>query len=214
MDGYRVARLAEIEEVDDGRIPWRPVRHHFGITAFGANAWTGTAVGDRIINEHDEADIGQEELYLVLAGRARFELDGDEVDAPAGTFVGVAPSVKRTAFALEPDTTIVAVGATPGQAYAGAGWELWAPIRPLYEEGRYAEAADAALELAEANPDYASLQYNLACCEGLAGRNEAAIEHLGRAIELWDGFRRYAESDSDFDSLRGEPAFAALLAAP
>ena len=35
MSGYRVARLDEIDEVTDGREPWRPVRHHFGITAFG-----------------------------------------------------------------------------------------------------------------------------------------------------------------------------------
>ena len=31
MSGYEVARLDEIEEVTDGREPWRPVRHHFGI---------------------------------------------------------------------------------------------------------------------------------------------------------------------------------------
>jgi hypothetical protein len=67
--------------------------------------------------------------------------------------------------------------------------------------------------LVEANPDYATLQYNLACCESLAGRNEDAIAHLGRAIELWDGFREYAATDSDFDPLRDDPAFAALLAA-
>src|SRR4051812_35226001 len=120
MDGYRVARLDEIEEIDDGRIPWRPVRHHFGITAFGANAWTGKSAGDRIINEHDEDDDGQEELYLVLSGRATFELDGEQVDAPAGTFVAVAPAVKRTAFAAEDGTTVVVVGSAPGQGYAGA----------------------------------------------------------------------------------------------
>ena len=48
-------------------------------------------VGDRIINEHDEAgehDL-HEELYLVHQGRARFELDGERVDAAAGTFVYV-----------------------------------------------------------------------------------------------------------------------------
>jgi tetratricopeptide (TPR) repeat protein len=214
MDGYRVARLEEIDELDDGRIPWRPIRHHLGIMAFGANAWTGKAAGDRIINEHDESDFGEEELYIVFQGRATFELDGEQVDAPTGTFVAVPPGVNRTAFAVEAGTTIVAVGAVPGKPYAGAGWELWAPIRPLYMEGRYAEAADAALELAEANPEYAGLQYNLACCESLCGRTDAAIGHLGRAIELWEGFREYAAGDSDFDALREEPAFAALLAAP
>src|SRR5919199_5593606 len=113
---HTVARLDGIAEISDGRCPWRPVRHHLGITSFGVNAWTGHAAGDRIINEHDEAEDEdqQEELYLVQSGRATFELDGERVDAPAGTFVLARPGVKRTAFAEEPGTTIVAIGGTPG----------------------------------------------------------------------------------------------------
>ena len=53
MAKYEVARLDEIDEITDGRQPWRPVRHHLGITAFGATAWTGREAGDQIINEHD-----------------------------------------------------------------------------------------------------------------------------------------------------------------
>src|SRR5688500_9177071 len=124
MSGYAVAHLDEIDEMDDGRCPWRPVRHHFGVTAFGINAWTARGAGDRIINEHDESD-ENEELYLVQQGRAVFELDGERLDAPAGTFVFARPGVKRTAFAEEPGTTIVAVGGTPGEAYEPHGWELW-----------------------------------------------------------------------------------------
>src|SRR4051812_11910924 len=148
MSGYATARLDDIEEITDGRCPYRPVRHHFGITSFGANAWTGREAGDRIVNEHDE-DGEDQELYVVLAGRARFELGGDTVDAPAGTFVYAEPGVKRTAFAEEPGTTILAVGGTPGQAYEAIGWELWAPVRPLYEAGDYAAAADLAREIAD-----------------------------------------------------------------
>src|SRR2546422_9164339 len=99
MSGCAVSHLDEIDEMDDGRSPWRPVRHHFGITAFGVNAWTARDAGDRIINEHDEADDGNEELYLVLRGRAAFELDGDRVVASAGTLVFARPGVKRTAVA-------------------------------------------------------------------------------------------------------------------
>src|SRR5215203_1527002 len=140
MSEYAVAHLEEIDEISDGRCPKRPVRHHFGITAFGVNAWTGREAGDRIINEHDL----QEELYLVQSGRARFELDGERVDAPAGTFVFARPSVKRTAFAEERGTTIIAIGATPGKAYEAFGGELWMPFHHLYESGQYAEAADRA----------------------------------------------------------------------
>ena len=69
-----------------------------------------------------------EELYLVHRGRARFELDGDHVDAPAGTFVFVPPGVRPTAFAEEPGTTIIAVGGIPGKAYEPVGWEVWRPF--------------------------------------------------------------------------------------
>jgi hypothetical protein len=120
MSDYAVAQLDEIEEMSDGRCPWQPVRHHLGITAFGVNAWTGRAAGDRIINEHDEAD-EDEELYVVLRGTAVFELDGDRVDAPAGTLVFARPGVRRTAFAEEPETTILALGSTPGRAYEPHG---------------------------------------------------------------------------------------------
>ena len=212
MTSYAVARLEEIEELTDGREPYRPVRHHFGITSFGINAWTAPEAGDRIINEHDESEPdGDEELYLVVRGRATFELDGDRVDAPAGTFVFAPPGVKRTAFAEEPGTTLVALGGTPGKAYVPDGWELWAPLNPLYQAGEYAEAADRGRELVEAHPQYPALLYNLACCESLAGRAGDAVEHLGRAIDRSERYRSFAEDDSDFDPIRDEPAFKALL---
>jgi len=211
MSGYAVAHLDEIDELDDGREPYRPVRHHFGITAFGITAWTARDAGDRIINEHDESDDAQEELYLVLRGRAAFELDGARQDAPAGTLVLVRPGVKRTAFAEEPGTTIIVVGGVPGKAYEPGGWELWAPIRPLYEAGEYAEAADRARELVESAAQYPELFYNLACCESLAGRTTDAVEHLRQAIDLSDRVRSYAKEDSDFDRIRDEPAFKELV---
>ena len=213
MTGYAVAHLDDIAEIDDGREPMRPVRHHFGITSFGVNAWTGRNAGDRIINEHDEAEEedGQEELYLVQSGRARFEVDGESVEADAGTFVFVPPGVMRTAFAEEPETTLVVMGGTPGTAYEPDGWELWSPLNRLYEAGEYAEAADRGLKLAEAHPEYPGLLYNVACCESLAGRRAEAIEHLRLAIEGSERSRSFAAGDSDFDPIRDDPAFKELV---
>jgi tetratricopeptide (TPR) repeat protein len=208
---YEVARLDEIEELTDGREPWQPVRHHLGISAFGVNAWTGRAAGDRIINEHDEADDQQEELYYVLRGRAAFELDGERHDAPAGTFVFVRPGTKRTAFAEEPETTMLAFGGAVGKPYEVNGWELWAPANPLYESGQYAQAADRMRDVAEANPQYPMLAYNLACCEALAGRPDDAIEHLRQAVESSERMRTFARDDSDLDSIRDDPRFAKLI---
>jgi tetratricopeptide (TPR) repeat protein len=213
MSDYAVAKIDEIDEISDGRCPWRPVRHHFGITSFGVNAFTGKEAGDRLINEHDESEEQdlQEELYLVQRGRARFELDGDQVDAPAGTLVFARPNVKRTAFAEEPGTTIVALGGRPGKAYEAHGAEIWLPLNHLYESGQYAEAADRGREEIEAHPEYPMPLYNLACCESLAGRPADAVEHLRMAIERREQFRSMAAEDSDFDPIREEPAFKELV---
>jgi quercetin dioxygenase-like cupin family protein len=210
MSRYAVTQLTEIDEINDGRCPLRPVRHHFGIMSFGVNTWTGKRAGDRIINEHDEAD-ENEELYLVQHGHATFELDGERVDAPAGTFVFASPGVKRTAFAEEPETTIVAIGGTPGEVYEPSGFEVWSPLSRLYEGGEYAKAAEFGRELADAHPEYAALLYNVACCESLAGQKAEAIDHLRLAIERSERFRAFAAGDSDFEAIKDDPAFKELV---
>ena len=211
MDGYAVAQLDEIEEITDGRVPWRPVRHHHGISSFGVNAFTASAAGDRLINEHDEIEDGGEELYLVTQGRAVFELDGERIDAPVGTLVYARPAVKRTAFAEEPGTTLLALGGVPGKAYEPHGWEIWAPIKPLYEAGEYAQVADRLRPEVEAHPEFPMLTYNLACVESLAGRPADALEHLRQAIGKSERFREFALSDSDLDAIRSEPGFKELI---
>ena len=87
----------------------------------------------------------------------------------------------------------------------------WDSARPLYEAGRYAEAADRGRELIEARPDQPDIYYNVACCESLAGRTGEAVEHLRQAIEMWEGCRGLAEQDSDFDPIRDEAAFQDLV---
>jgi len=210
VTNYSVTRLDEIDEISDGRVPWRPVRHHFGITSFGVNAFTGKAAGDRIINEHDEAD-EHEELYLVHQGRARFELDGKDVDAPTGTLVFVQRGVRRTAFAEEPQTTLLAIGGEPGKAYEPHGWEVWSQLSPLFQAGEYDQVADRGRELLKDHPEYAGVYYNVACAEALAGRGDDALEDLRHSIEQSDRFRKLAQDDEDFASLRDRPDFKELV---
>jgi len=211
---YAIAHLNEIEEIDDGRCPLRPVRHHLGIKSFGINAWTGDEAGDRIINEHEEEQPDDnEELYIVLQGHAAFELDGERRDAPAGTFVFVPPGVKRTAFAEEAGTTIVAIGGTPGKPYQAFGWELWGPLRAPYEAGDYEQAAEGARKLVAANPEYSMLAYNLACLESLTGHKAEALEQLRGVVGESEQLRALAKNDSDFDAIRDDPAFKELVGA-
>ena len=220
MSGYAVVHVDDVPEQDDGQVPMRSVRDHLGITGFGVNAWIARNIGDRMIPEHQEADETEdeserdEELYLVVQGRAVFELDGERHDAPAGTFVFVRPRVNRTAFAEEPGTMIVAVGGTPGKPYDPVGWELWYPLRRLYEAGDYAVVVERGREALEANPECGLLFYNVACCESLTGETTEALEHFRKAIELSEQFRDYAKNDSDLDAIRDEPAFREVVSSP
>ncbi|MGH2856352.1 MAG: TPR end-of-group domain-containing protein [Solirubrobacteraceae bacterium] len=209
MAGFELVRLDEIEEIDDGRMPFRPVRHRLGITTFGVTASTARADGARLVSEHDENEPGSsEELYVVMSGHAIFEFDGERRDAPAGTFVRVAPRVSRTAFARDAGTTVLAIGAgAPGKPYKPDGWELFASLLPLFESGAYEEGADRAQALLVDDPPYAALYYNTACLESRAGRIEAALAHLRRALELAPEMSQAARDDDDLTALRAQPEF-------
>ena len=212
MATWKSGQIDAVDEITDGRVPWRPIRHHFGIESFGMNVFTGKEAGDRIINEHDETDDGNEEIYFVHSGRARFELDGETVEAAPGTFVYAKPEVKRTAFAEEPNTTLVAVGGVPGKAYESHGWEIWAPLQPLYQAGEYAQVADRLDSELPVEAPWPMLHYNAACIYSLTNRKERALTHLRRAMELApDNVRGYAENDDDLANIREEPAFKELF---
>jgi mannose-6-phosphate isomerase-like protein (cupin superfamily) len=213
MARFAVARLDQIDEIDDGRCPFRPVRHHLGIMTFGVTAMTARSDGDRLINEHDEAEPdSSEELYVVMSGHARFEVDGELADAPSGTFVHVPAGVTRTAFAQEAGTTVLAIGGgPPGQPYQPDGWEVFMPLLPLFEAGRYEEGADRAQALIADDPPYGPLYYNTACFEAHAGRIEPALAHLRRAVELTPSLAETAREDDDLAALREQPAFAEIV---
>jgi tetratricopeptide (TPR) repeat protein len=214
MANYTVARPDDIEEIDDGQIRFRPVRLHFGIRTFGINAMTARADGDRLINEHEETEPNSsEELYVVVSGHATFELDGESQEATTGTFVHVPAGIKRTAFARDAGTTVLAIsGAPEGKSYEPSGWELFAPLFPLFESGDYEEGADRAQALlADGGPYGAAVYYNTACFESRAGRTDAAIAHLRRAVELAPSMAELARDDEDFADLRESPAFGEIV---
>ncbi len=204
----QVARLDDIER--RGRDI--PVREHFGIHAFGMNAYTPGEDGT-LISEHDESGSGQEELYIVLDGKATFEVDGETVDAPAGTFVFVRPESRRKATG---DGTVLAVGATPGEAYQaidwGDSWQFHRDSLAAYGEQRYADALEAVRGGLERMPDHAGFHYNYACFATLAGETgDETFSHLRRSVELYPQFREQARRDDDFAAVRDDPRFEEAL---
>ena len=121
--------IAAIDEIPraadpcDPSLDWRPVRDHLGISAFGVNAFLGAQPGDRVVERHDEASAGHEELYVVIRGAARFVIDAAEHEVPAGSVVLVAPGSMREAFATLADTAVLVVGAAPEAPFSVSPWE-------------------------------------------------------------------------------------------
>jgi uncharacterized cupin superfamily protein len=213
--GYKVSSLDDLDYYEYKETRTGRVRHELGIQAFGVNSWLGPNVGDRVIPEHAEDQEGDhDELYVVVRGRARFEVGGDTVDASPGTLVYVpaGPTV-RTAFAEEAGTIVLAVGATAGKAYESYGWEFWGPLHDMFFAGDYEGVIAKGRETIEANSQYPMPLYNLACAESLAGYPQEAIRHLRMAIERApEPFLDLARKDSDFDPVREEPGFQELVA--
>lgn len=105
------------------------VRGFLGVESFGANAFEAHE-GELLVVPHDELDEGeqQEELYLVVEGRARFVCDGEPVELGPGELLYARPGVRREAVALETPTTLFMVGGCPGQAYSPPIWAYdWRP---------------------------------------------------------------------------------------
>jgi hypothetical protein len=189
-----------------------PVREHFGIRAFGINAYTPGEDGT-LIGEHDESGSGQEELYVVLDGEATFEIDGETVDAPAGTFVFVRPEARRKATG---GGTVLALGATAGEVYQALDWgDAWPFHRDsmaAYGEQRYADAVEAVRSGLEHMPEHPGLHYNYACFATLAGdTSDETFGHLQRSVELFPRFREQARRDDDFTAVRDDPRFEQAL---
>jgi tetratricopeptide (TPR) repeat protein len=205
---WEVTSIAELQR-DDG---WAPIRRDLSVRSFGINSFSAREAGGHVIPDHDEEPSGHEELYLVVAGRAGFTVDGEETDAPAGTIVVVRdPALRRGAVAREPGTTVLAVGGRPGEAYRPRAWETNADVVALLNQGRNAEAKQLLLDALDRYDDRAVLLYNLACAEALLGETDAAVGHLEQSIAERPSFAELAREDTDLDAIRDDPRVARLL---
>jgi tetratricopeptide (TPR) repeat protein len=209
---YEVAHIDELEAfpVDDEGLTWRPIRRRFDIRSFGTNAYTAERAGQRVVEEHAEAD-NHEELYVVIAGRASFTLDGDEVDAPAGTLVFCRPGARRGAIAEEPGTTVLAIGAKAGVVFEPSPWEETFAGVGYARLGDLERSRETFRNATDQHPDAWQGWFNWACIEATKGDREQALKLLERAAEQDPtAIREWAAKDRDFDSLRDDPRFVRL----
>jgi quercetin dioxygenase-like cupin family protein len=205
---HRTLRIEALDAIPVTGLRWHPVRHALGVHAFGVNAYSGDA-GDDVVEEHTEEGSDHEEMYVVLAGHARFELDGEPVDAPAGTLVFLPdPLTRRHAVAEADGTIVLAVGGKPGEGYDVLAWEWRYRAQPHIDAGEWEKGIALMHDGLAAHPGDASLLYNLACFEANLGRLDAAALHLQQAFEADPGdVRAWAADDRDLDPLRERADF-------
>lgn len=77
--------------------------------------------------------------------------------------------------------------------------------------GRHEEALSSYDQALQLKPEYHQAWYNKACCYSLQGNVEKAVETLTQAIELNPKYREMAKTDTDFDSIRDDERFRALV---
>jgi hypothetical protein len=202
---WQRVHLDELPEIDGpDTLTWRPVRAALGLRAFGTNAYTAANAGDDVVEPHTESrDLAHEELYFVHSGSARFTLDGESFDAPAGTYVRVTdPGVHRRAVALEPGTTVLAFGGP--RTFRPSPWEFgWqATATDDLDEARRLIA-----EGLEQWPASAALRYWRAKVELRDGNAERARADIAEALAVVPAHQR-EEFESD---VRADPELGALV---
>jgi quercetin dioxygenase-like cupin family protein len=121
-DGYTIKHRDEFEAMEgSGDATWKLARKALGTSDFGFNL-VELAPGGQI-PEHDEAQSGQVELYVVLEGEATMRLEGEDHPAPAGTFVSIEPPVSRTILnRSDASVTALLIGVQPGGGYEPMSW--------------------------------------------------------------------------------------------
>ncbi len=211
--GYEIVSLGELESYPDFRHDGPellPLRHLLDLRAFGANAWRAPA-GKQIVPRHRE-DSGDEELYVVVRGRATFTVGDETLDAITGTLVHVPAGVVRTAVAEEPGTIVLAAGGTRGEAFTPHGWDEVVVAFAKSRSGDVAGGRAIIEALVERRPGDWQGPYNAACYEALGGETDRAFSALEQAVALDpDAVKSFAPGDGDLASLRGDPRWHELL---
>ena len=115
--GYSIVNVEEIEGAGPGGAV-RFVRRELDCEAFGINWFELPA--DTPGKEHNEADTGQEEVNVVIAGSGVWRIEGEEVPVRAGTFLRFDPDTTRQPVAGPDGMTFIGVG-SPRGSYVARG---------------------------------------------------------------------------------------------
>ena len=117
MADYTAKRIDELEAIYGGG--FKRARAALGVESFGMQVIDLPPNADQH-PEHDHAESGMEEVYLLLRGSGEIEIDGERVPLDAETLVRVGPPARRKLWAGPDGMRVLALGGVPGQAYEPA----------------------------------------------------------------------------------------------
>ena len=124
MSDICVKTIKEIGAYDGPKaipgIKFRTAGHDLGVTAWGMNALE-LEPNCSGYPEHDHAENGQEELYVLMSGSATLHAGERQWPLETGTLVRVGPTTKRKIVAGPDGATVLAIGGTPGKPYVPRG---------------------------------------------------------------------------------------------
>jgi uncharacterized cupin superfamily protein len=119
---YTIKSIDELEEMEgSGGATWRLARRSLGAKAFGFNVVDLEPGGE--LPAHDESESGQEEVFLVLEGRATLVAGEDEADAGPGTFIRYGSEVRRSVRnGSDADVRLLLIGVPGDSGYEPLSW--------------------------------------------------------------------------------------------
>ena len=196
-----VVALDDIEEIAVAGVRWRALRRTIGLTGFGTNAYAADA-GEQVIEAHEETDTGDQEMYVVLRGAARFTLGDEERELAAGEVAAYPdPATRRGAVATRDGTLVLAVGGRAG-SHPPSTWEPRFAAEGPAARGDWDAAAALVRGVLEEHPDDARAHFDLARFLARGGDEDAAVRHLVRAHELLPETVGWAAGEDDLAAVR------------
>jgi uncharacterized cupin superfamily protein len=117
-ESYAVRSIDELPQLWEGVV--KLVRPGLGISAFGVNIID--LPPDYTTESHDEAESGQQELYVALRGSGRVVIGDQALTLDDDHLVRVDAGVDRTLSSDSEGLRVLCVGSTPGAPYAAPAW--------------------------------------------------------------------------------------------
>ena len=114
MGDYTAKRIDDMEAAFLGG--FKRARAELGVESFGMQV-LDMPPNLEAYPEHDHAESGQEEVFVVLRGSGELEVDGERIPVDTDTIVRVGPKARRKFWPGDEGMRVLALGGVPGQAY-------------------------------------------------------------------------------------------------